>query len=144
MEQQLQHACERTKSKQKQNQARHGPRVILFDLAHKQYNGIIKECFDCLTSGSKGRIFVNNILMFGSAWCLVMTQIQFSLMKKIKIGLTEHLLTPHPLRPMTSNFSLIPHPNPLTVGVICISPLIVVAPVFFLAYRFSFISRIFV
>ena len=67
MEQQLQHACERTKSKQKQNQARHGPRVILFDLAHKQYNGIIKECFDCLTSESKGRIFVNNILMFGSA-----------------------------------------------------------------------------
>ena len=37
------------------------------------------------------RFFDNNIL-FGSAWCLVMAQIQFSLIKKIKIGSLEHSL----------------------------------------------------
>ena len=77
MEQQPHRACERTKSKQKQNQVTshsNWPRVLLFDLAHKQCNGIIKEWLHCLTSESNGRFLVNNILMFDS-WCLVMAQI---------------------------------------------------------------------
>ena len=48
----------RSKSKQKQNQATshsNWPRVALFDLAHKQCNGIIKGCLHCVTSDSKGR-----------------------------------------------------------------------------------------
>ena len=45
--------------------------------------------------------------MFGSA-CLVMAQIRFSLIKKIKIGRPEHLLTLHPLRQIT--FHLCPPP----------------------------------
>ena len=45
MQQQLHRACERTATKQKQNQVAsrsHGPRVLLFDLARKHCNGIIK------------------------------------------------------------------------------------------------------
>ena len=70
MEQQLHNASERTKSKRKQNQvAPHSnlPCVLLFDLAYKQCNYIIKGWLHCLTSELKGRILVNNILMFGSA-----------------------------------------------------------------------------
>ena len=44
-------------------------RVLLFDLAHKQYNGIIKGLLYWLKSESKGRFLVNNILL---AWSLVM------------------------------------------------------------------------
>ena len=73
------------------------PRVLLFDLAHKQCSGIIKGWLHCLTSESRWGFLVNNILMFGSAWCLVMAQIQFSLIKKtIKIGRPENSLTPVP------------------------------------------------
>ena len=54
---------------------------------------------------SKGRFLVNNILMSGSA-CLVMAQIQFSLIKKIKVGRPEHSLTPTRLRLLTSHFCL--------------------------------------
>ena len=39
--------------------------------------------------------------------------------KKIKIGRPEQSLTPHPLRPITPHFCLIP---PLKVDVISISP----------------------
>ena len=81
IEQQQQRACEQTKSKQKQNQVvsrSNWPRVIVFDLPHKQCNGIIKGWFHCLTSASKGRFLNNNILMYGSRWCLLMVQIQFS------------------------------------------------------------------
>ena len=69
MEQQLQRTFEWTKSKQKQNKVTSNsssPRVLLFDLAHKQCNGIIKGWVHCLTSESKGRFLVNNILVFGS------------------------------------------------------------------------------
>ena len=81
MEQQPHQACERTKSKQKQNQVMsfsNWPRALLFDLAHKQCDGIIQWWF------SIGRFLANNILMFDSdsAWCLIMAQIQFSLIKK--------------------------------------------------------------
>ena len=53
-----------------------------------------------------------------------MVQIHFSLIKKIQIGRQEHLLIPHPLSPITSNFYLtLPTPSPLKVDVICILPL---------------------
>ena len=68
--------------------------------------------------------------MFGSAWYLVITQIQFSLIKKTKIGRPEHSLTPH--SPLSNNISFLPHhPTPpppppfLKVDVICVSPLII-------------------
>ena len=55
--------------------------------------------------------------MFGSAWCLVMAQIQFSLIKKIKIGRPEHSLT-------YDNISFFPYPlPPLKLDIICVSPL---------------------
>ena len=79
IEEQTHRTCEQTKSKQKQKKVTsHSnlPRVLLFDLAYKQYNGIIKGWLHCLMPEWKGRgLLVNNILMFGSAWCLVMTQI---------------------------------------------------------------------
>ena len=65
---------ERTKSKQNQNQVTshsNWPRLLLFNLVHKQCNGIIKGWLHYLTSESKGRFLVNNISMFGSTWCLV-------------------------------------------------------------------------
>ena len=95
MEQQPHRTCEWTKPKQKQNQVTSysdWPRVLLFDLAHKQCNDIIKGWFHCLTPESVGRFLVNNMLMFDSAWCLVMVQIQFSLIKKRTIGRPEHSL----------------------------------------------------
>ena len=67
--QQPHRACERTKSKWKQNQITshsNRPCVLLFNLAHKQCNDIIKGWFYFLTSELKGRFLVNNIL-FGSA-----------------------------------------------------------------------------
>ena len=84
MEEQPHRACEETKSKQKQNQVTshsNWSRVLLFDLAHKQYNAFIKGWLHCLTWDSKGRFLINNILTFGSTWCLVMVQLQFSLIK---------------------------------------------------------------
>ena len=77
MEQQQHRASERTKSKQKQNQVTshsNWPRVLLFDLAHKQCNGIIKgeDGFSVWRHSQKEDFFVNNVLMFGSVLCLVM------------------------------------------------------------------------
>ena len=83
---------------------------------------IIKRWFHCLTSESKGRFLVINKLMFGSEWWLVITQIQFSLIQKIKIGSSEHSLIPQYLRLLTSHFCLI-SPPPLKVDAICVSPL---------------------
>ena len=40
--------------------------------------------------------------------------------KKIKIGRSEHSLTPHSLRPITSHLCLTP-PTPLNVDVLCVS-----------------------
>ena len=51
-----------------------------------------------------------------------MAQIPFSLIKKIKIGRPEHLLTPHSLRPITSHFSLIPPPPYQSGRHMCITP----------------------
>ena len=104
MEQQLNRACEWTKSKQKQKQNEitshsNWSRALLFDSAHKWGSGIIKGWIHCLTSESKGRFLVSNLLMLGSAWCLVTEQIQFSLIKKIT---TSHIcLNPQPPSPST-------------------------------------------
>ena len=88
--------------------------VLLFDLSHKQYNGIIKDVrerwFYCLTSELKERYLINNILS-GSVWCLVMVEIQYSLIKRIKIGRPEHSLTPHPLHPLQSGCHMCLTPN---------------------------------
>ena len=119
MEQQLHRACEPTKSKQQQNHACHWPSVTFFILPHKQYNGIIKGWLHSLASESKGRILVNNILMFGSAWCLIMAQIQFSLIKK-KIGPPEHSLTPH--SPTSNNISFFLYPPCQSGRHMCITP----------------------
>ena len=111
MEQQPQRTCERTKWKQKQNRVTshsNWPRVLLFYLAHIQWNGIIKGRLDWLTSESQGRFLVNNIL-FDSAWCLVMAQIQFSLIKKQRLDIQNTSLLPTPLRPITSHFWLTVH-----------------------------------
>ena len=78
---QLHRACEWAKSKQNQNKVTshlNWPRVLLFDLAHSQCNGIIKGWLHCVTTESKGRFHVNNILMFDTEWCLVMRQIPTS------------------------------------------------------------------
>ena len=112
MEQQPHRACERTKSKQKQNEVTSHldwPRVLLFNLAHKQYNGIIKGWLQCLTSESKGR-FLDNDILFGSAWCLVMAQIQFSLIKNR--DWTSRTLDSHP-SPTFANRSFLPSVSPL-------------------------------
>ena len=69
--------------------------VLLFDVAHKQCFGIIKGWLHYLTPESKGRFLMNNILL-DSAHCLVMAQIHFSLIKKIKIGRLRHSSTPPP------------------------------------------------
>ena len=58
----------------------------------------------CLTSESKGRFLVNNIL-FGSAWCLVTAQIQFSVIKN-KDWTSRTLANPHSLSTITSHFCL--------------------------------------
>ena len=105
------YTCELTKLKQTQNQVTsHSkwPRVLLFDLALKQCNGIIKGWLYCLTSELKGRFLANNILMFGSAWCLVMAQIQFSLIKKMDHCTSGTVAHPHPLYRITSHLYLNP------------------------------------
>ena len=101
MEYQLHRACERTKQKKHNQISSHSnwPRVRLFDLAHKQCNGIIKEWRYCLTPELIEKFLIINILMFDSARYLVMAQIQFSVIKIIKIGRPEHLLHPLPLLP---------------------------------------------
>ena len=113
----MHYACERMKSNQKQNQVTshsNGPRVLLFNLVHKQCNGIIKGWLHCLASESIRRFLVNNVLMFDSARCLVNAQIQFSFIKKIRTGLPEHSLPPA----TSDNISFLstappPHPLPL-------------------------------
>ena len=62
MEQQPHRACERTELKQKVMSYSNRALVPLFDLPHKQCNGIIKGWLHCLTSELKGRFLVNNNL----------------------------------------------------------------------------------
>ena len=100
MQQQPHRVYERTKSKQKQNQATwhsNWPRVLLFDLVHKHCNGIMKGWLHRLTSESIGRFLVNNIF-FNSA-CLVIAQSNF-----------RTLVTPH--SPMSDNIWFLSYPPP--------------------------------
>ena len=86
--------------------------VLLFDLTHKQWNGIIKGWIYCLTSELKGRLLVNNTFMFDSAWCLVTTQIQFSLIEKDEDWTSSTLVvvpSPNSLR-LISYFTRTPRP----------------------------------
>ena len=79
----------------------------------------------------KKRYLVNNILnilMFGSSWCLLMAQTQFSLIKK-KDWTSRTLANPPSLTSEDILFCLNlppPHPfrHPLKVDVICLSPCI--------------------
>ena len=73
---------------------------------------------DGFTAWSKEIFLVNIILMFASTRCLVMVQIQFSLIKKAKIGHPEHSLHPPPLPhpPTSDNISFLPYPPPLQGG----------------------------
>ena len=70
--------------------------LLFFDLAHKQCNGIIKGWLHCLMSESKGSFLVNNILMFGSAWCQVMAQNPISFNKKNKCWTPRTFAKPPP------------------------------------------------
>ena len=81
--------------------------ILLFDLVHKQYNGIIKGWFHCLASESKGRFLANNILLVR---CLVKEQIQFSLIKKTKDWTSRTLANPP--TPTSNNISFLPYPLP--------------------------------
>ena len=86
------------------------PRLLFFDLAYKQCNGNIKGWLHCLTSESKGRFLVNNILL-GSACSLVMAQIQL----RNKDWTSRTLTNPSP--PTSNNMSFLPylftpHPPP--------------------------------
>ena len=62
-EQRVMHVNERFKNKNKTKSRD----IQIDDLAHKKCNGIIKGCRHCLTSESKGRFLVNDILIFSSA-----------------------------------------------------------------------------
>ena len=68
----------------------------------------VKGWLHCLTSMSKRRFLVDNTLMFGSAWFLVMVQIQFSLIKKDWTFRTH--VNPSP--PTSSNISFLSYPPP--------------------------------
>ena len=99
------------------------PRVLLFDLAHKQCNGIIKGWLYSLSllSESKGRFLLINIL-FCSAWCHVANAIFFN--KKTKDWTSRTLANPH--SPTSDNISLLTYPPPsLKVDVLCVSPLLI-------------------
>ena len=75
------------------------PRVLLFDLAHKQCNDIIKGWLHYLTSESTGRFFVNNVWLRMSGHGA--NPIFFN---EKKIGRPEHSLNLHLLRPIISHF----------------------------------------
>ena len=57
-----------------------------------------------------------------------MVQIQFSLIKKVKIGRSEHLLIPQTSTSDNISFLLYP-PSPLKVNVICVPPLMQMKPI---------------
>ena len=125
-----------TKSKQRQNQVTshsNWAHILLFDLAHKQWNGIIK--------GSLRAISVNRKIScqyYGSVCSSLMSgygvnPIFFN--KKNEDWTSRTFATPTQLCPITSHFSLttaaLPspphtHTHPtlsLKVGVMCVSPL---------------------
>ena len=97
------------------------PRALLFDLAHNNaVVSIIRGWLHCLTPESIVRFLANNILMFDLAWCLVMAQIQISLIKKNKDGHLEHSLPPYHWQLLI--FTLAPSPSPFRGRDMCIIP----------------------
>ena len=135
--QQPHRACERTKSKQKQNQAMshsNSPRVLLFNLAHKQYNSVIKRQLHCLTSESKGTFLLK---IYINVWLSKMSghgvnSIFFN--KKNKDWTYGTLANPPPpslpIPPPSDSISFLPQPLPppshqlsREVDVICVSRL---------------------
>ena len=61
---------------------KHKPRTTIASYQQVNKSIIIKGWLYCLTSESKGRFLVSNVLMLGSALFLVMAQIHFPLIKK--------------------------------------------------------------
>ena len=110
MEQQPHCACERTKFKQKVMSYSNRALVPLFDLLHKQCNGIIKGWFHFLTSESKERFLVitNYINVFVSMIFGRGANPIFFNKKVIKITRPEHSLTRH--LPTSNNISFLPYP----------------------------------
>ena len=131
MKQQPHRAYERMKSKQKQNQVishSNWPHVFLFNLAYKQCSGIFEVWLCCLSSESKRRFLVNDILII-NVWLSMMfghgaNPVFFD--KRIKDWTSRTLVNPtHPLHPVTSSGNIL-HPfTLLKVDVICVSPLTV-------------------
>ena len=68
-----------------------------------------KGWLHCLTPESIGRFLVNNILIFDSAWCLVIANPIF--FDKIRKNWTSRTLYP-PHLPMSDNISFFPYPPP--------------------------------
>ena len=110
-------------SKQKQNKVMshsNWPHVLLYDLAHKQCNGVIKRWLHSLMSESKGRFLVKNIwlsMIFDHC-----TNPVFSILKK-KIGLPENSLPPPPHPHLSDNISILSYPLFLKWAS-CVSPLL--------------------
>ena len=74
---------------------------------------IIKGWLHHLTSESKGRHLVIKILMLGTAWCLVMAQTQFSLIRK-RNWMSRTFAITHP--PTSKSISFLPWPLPHTLS----------------------------
>ena len=79
----------------------------VIELNQKQCNGIIKGWLHFLTSKSKRRLFVDNMVQ-------IPTFFNNNNNSKMEIRLPEHLLT-------SNNISFLPYPN--KVDVICVLPL---------------------
>ena len=114
-----------TKLKQKQNKSRHIQIDHPFYCSIYPTNNAMVSLKDGFTvwRQSKGTFLVNNILMFGSAWCLVLAQIQFSLIKEIKIWRPEYSLT-HPPSYVQQHLIFVLSPTSLNMDVIYVSTLI--------------------
>ena len=94
-------------SKQKQNKVMSHSNwlhVLLYDLAHKQCNGVIKRWLTVWCQSQK-EDFLSKI--FGSAWFLITAQIQFFLFKKKRLDF-QKTHYPHPY--LSDNISILSYP----------------------------------
>ena len=122
MEQQPDCACERTKSKQKQNQVKlhsNWPQVLLIDLAHKQCNGI-KDGLTVWRQNRKEDFLLNSIL---DVWLSIMSGHNANsifLNKKNKYWTSRKLANPSTPTSKNISFFLYLHPtsHPLEADVI--------------------------
>ena len=102
--------------------------ALLFDLSHKQCNGIIKGWLYCHKPESIERFLADNIFMFYSAWSLVMLQILFSLIIKRNYCTCGTFTTPIPYVQWHLIFVLTPPPvkmDAIFVLTLSIQPLFV-------------------